>query len=219
MIKNLIFDYGGVILALEHELMAAAFARLGIPDMLSRVSLAAQSHLFDNFDTGALTPEEFRETIRELANQATTREETPDTTRALSDAEIDDAWNAMLIGIPPENLELLLQAQGRYRTFLLSNTNNIHLHWISQHLKRTFDIDSIAPYFEQVWYSNELGMRKPNCDIFEYALTTAGLDPGETLFMDDNPQNIAAAADLGIRTRLVAKGEPLKDVLAPFLAP
>lgn len=206
MIKNLIFDYGGVIFDIEHDLMAEAFGRLGVPDMKAKVSLAAQSRLFDDLDTGTLTPEGFREAVREMAGELPGG-------RRLSDQEIDDAWNAMLIGIPRGNLELLERAGKRYRIFLLSNSNVIHYLWIEKYLQREYGMDSVASYFEKAYYSQELGMRKPNSDIFEYVLKTNGLEAEETLFMDDSPQNIKAAGKLGIQTRLVRKGEPLKDVL------
>lgn len=214
--KNIIFDYGGVIFDIEHGFMAQAFEDLGIPGLNDQFNHAGQAELFDVFETGSIEPAEFREGIRRLGQEFAASQQIA-AGQSLSDRQIDDAWNAMLIGIPMGNLELVSQMKQKYRTFLLSNTNILHIDWISGYLRENLGIDSIASYFEKVYYSYELGMRKPNADIFEHVLKVNGLEPSETLFIDDSPQNLATAGKLGIHTRLVAKGEPLAEVLKPYL--
>src|SRR5688572_26254953 len=127
-IKNIIFDYGAVLFNINHQLTIEAFKQLGLPDAHGFFGHLKQNELFDQFEVGAITPQEFRNSIRQIIH--------PD----LSDEQIDDAWNKMLLGIPQENLDLLTKLKARYRTFLLSNNNEIHYGWILDHLKKEFNV-------------------------------------------------------------------------------
>ena len=109
----------------------------------------------------------------------------------LTDAQIDHAWNSLLVGVPKGNHELLLSLKSKYRTFLLSNINPIHYNHIMNYLKNDFGFEGNDHLFEKVYYSHLIGKRKPNAEIFEQVLTENNLDPAETLFIDDSPQHIA----------------------------
>lgn len=201
-IKNIIFDYGNVIFSIDFALAQKAWTALGINNVESFFGHRQQNALFDAFDKGEITAAQFRDQIRYISGNNT-----------LTDKQIDDAWNSMLLGIQPGTHELLLQLKDKYRTFLLSNINAIHYDHIMGYLKREFDMEGNSHLFEKVYYSHFMGMRKPNSNIFEFVLQDSSLNPAETLFIDDSPQHLATAQKLGIQTFLMQT----PDTLAAYI--
>lgn len=201
-IKNIIFDYGNVIFAIDFNQAQHSFSELGIKNVGQFFAHKAHNPIFDQFEQGFISPSEFREGIREVAGIP-----------GLTDTEIDHAWNSLLIGVPEPNHDLLLKAKEKYRTFLLSNNNEIHYNWIMDYLKREHQIESNAVFFEKDYYSHLMKMRKPNPEIFEYVLKEHQLDPAETLFIDDSPQHLKTAASLGMHTHLLTSEESLESYL------
>src|SRR5690606_32468843 len=137
-IKNIIFDYGNVLFAIDFSKAQRAFSDLGIKNVDSIYAHAGQNRLFDDFDKGFLSAQEFRAGVRELVDLP-----------ELSDEQIDGAWNALLIGVEPFTHELLLQFKERYRTFLLSNNNAIHYQWILEHLQGKHGLADNSGFFEK----------------------------------------------------------------------
>lgn len=191
-IKNIIFDYGNVIFTIDFKRTQAAFTALGINNVESFYAHKGHHPIFDQFEKGEITAVEFRNGIREIS-------EHPE----LTDEQIDHTWNSLLIGVPEGNHELLLKLKDTYRTFLLSNINEIHLDYIESYLKREFDLDSNDQFFEKIYYSHLIGKRKPNPEIFEQLISENSLNPQETLFIDDSPQHLETARNLGIQTYLM----------------
>jgi len=189
-IKNIIFDLGGVILNIDYNRTSQAFKELGCENFDELYSQQKQSGLFDEFETGKISPQAFiNELLRVLP-------------KGISPKQVIDAWNAMLIHLPQERLEKLAEHQQNYRTFLLSNTNAIHEEAITRLIQRENKITSFTPFFEQVYYSHRIGMRKPNTEVFDFVLEQNKLLPEETLFIDDSPQHLVGAGSAGIRTVL-----------------
>ena len=193
-IKNIIFDYGNVIFDIDFRIAQASFQKLGITDIENFFAHKAHNQLFDDFETGAIPPAEFREGIRKAANKP-----------ELNDAQIDDAWNSLLIGTHQQNHELLLKVKDKYRTFLLSNNNSIHYDWIINYLQTTFELNNYDDYFEKAYFSQHMKLRKPNTNIFEQVLKENNLNPAETLFIDDSPQHIEGAKKVGLNTLLMTE--------------
>ncbi|MCX2574968.1 HAD family hydrolase [Pedobacter sandarakinus] len=191
-IKNIIFDYGNVIFDIDFEIAQESFRKLGISDIANFFAHKSHNRLFDDFETGAISPAAFRNGIREAAKN-------PD----LSDSEIDAAWNSLLIGTIQENHDLLLAVKQKYRTFLLSNNNEIHYNWIINYLKQTFTLNNYDDFFEKAYFSQQMKLRKPNTNIFEQVLKENNLNPAETLFIDDSPQHIEGAKKVGLQTLLM----------------
>ena len=187
-IQNIIFDLGGVILNIDYGLTIVAFKELGIADFQLQFTQHEQSQLFDNLDKGKVTAEEFRNIVRALLPQK------------VDEWQIDRAWNAMLLDLPEERLKRIGEFKNSYRIFLLSNTNVIHIDCVHRYLQRKFNVPNFNEYFERVYYSFEIGMRKPDKEIFERVLLENNLKPAETLFIDDTLQHIEGAAKLGIKT-------------------
>lgn len=191
-IKNIIFDFGGVVFQIDEQRTISAFARLFHCTPKQVLDYLFSENLFVKFECGQIPSDEFLDILVEKSPQPVSRE------------QVLEAWNAILVGYPPEHIPLLLALKKKYRTFLLSNTNELHTQeFVKIAARQQLPISSNYDMFEKVWYSNELGMRKPNPAIFEYALRDAGLNPQETLFVDDLKENVEAAASVGIQTRQI----------------
>ena len=193
-IKNIIFDYGNVIFEIDFQRTQDALLQLGISNSTEFFAHKSHHDLFNDFETAAITPAEFRAGIREAANN-----------NDLTDEEIDTAWNSLLIGVPPGIHEVLLTVKQKYRTFLLSNNNETHYNYIVEYLKREFNMADNSELFERAYYSQQMFLRKPNVEIFEQVIRENNLDPAETLFIDDSPQHIEGAKLAGLNTLLMTK--------------
>ncbi|MCL7986598.1 HAD family phosphatase [Sphingobacterium sp. lm-10] len=204
-IKNIVLDYGNVIFSIDFQRAQQAFSQLGVQNVEDVFAHKQQNEIFDQFDKGLISPAQFREGIRKIANAP-----------HLSDADIDQAWNALLIGVPAGKHEVLTQLKSKYRLFLLSNNNEIHYAYCMQHIQEKYGVESNTVFFEKTYYSHEMGMRKPDRDIFDYVLHDAQINPEETLFIDDSPQHLATAKSLRIHTALCTTEEPLEKIVADW---
>lgn len=193
-IKNIIFDYGNVIFEIDFKKTQEALAQLGITNSTEFFAHKSHHHLFNDFETAAITPAQFRAGIREAAANPN-----------LTDEEIDAAWNSLLIGVPPGIHDVLLKVKEKYRTFLLSNNNETHYNYIVDYLKREFEMEDNSALFEKAYYSQQMFLRKPNVEIFETVIKENNLDPAETLFIDDSPQHIEGAKLAGLHTLLMTR--------------
>jgi len=193
--KNIIFDLGGVILNIDYTLLIKAFKDLEIAHFDELYSQAHQIKWFDQYEKGQISSADFRNEIRNYAK------------KDIPDILIDNAWNAMLLDLPAERLKLLQAFKKTHRTFLLSNTNEIHMRAINKDLKKTYEIHDLSGCFEKMYLSYQVGMRKPNAKIFEMVLSENKLNPSETLFIEDSIQHIESAKKLGIQTHWLQKGE------------
>jgi FMN phosphatase YigB (HAD superfamily) len=201
-IRNIIFDYGNVIFTIDFNRAQHSFTELGVKNVDHFFSHKGHDSLFDQFEQGLISSSEFRDGIRKVTG-----------IQSLSDAEIDKAWNSLLIGVPEPNHDLLLKVKEKYRTFLLSNNNEIHYNWIIDYLQREHHLDSNAVFFEKDYYSHLMKMRKPNREIFEFVMRENKLNPKETLFIDDSPQHLKTADMLGLNTHLLTADETLESYL------
>lgn len=199
--KNIIFDLGGVIINIDYNLTINAFKKLGVQNFEHLYSQAQQAKLFDKFETGKISPQEFRKEIKKLLPPK------------ISNYEINKAWCAMLLNFPPERLLLLENLKKKHRLFLLSNTNKIHISEVTKILKSENHWKIWNKIFEKKYYSHKIGMRKPDKKVFEYVLNENNLKAEETLFIDDSEQNITGAKKAGIKTYFLKKGE---DILSFF---
>jgi putative hydrolase of the HAD superfamily len=199
-IKNIIFDYGNVIFSLDFLKVQEAWKQLGINNPLEFFGHKQQDEIFDKFDRGEVSADEFRAYIRQITGNST-----------LTNEQINAAWNSILVGIAPGNHELLLNLKEKYRIFLLSNINSIHFDHIMAYLKSEFEFDGNDHIFEKTYYSHLTGKRKPEPEIFELVLQENNLNPAETLFIDDSPQHLAAAQKLGIQTFLMTAPDTIQQ--------
>jgi glucose-1-phosphatase len=200
MIKNIIFDLGGVILDLAVPKTLIGFAKLsGLPPERV-IELFRSSAGFLDFERGEIGEKQFRDFVRETYNIKAT------------DDMLDECWNAMLLTIPHEKLELLAILKNKYQTFLLSNTNTIHLDFINRYaLPSGNGIHTLEDYFHKTYFSHLMKKRKPEREIFLQVLNENGLHPAETLFLDDNADNIEGAKAVGLQTAFVNTNDFILD--------
>lgn len=201
-IENIVLDYGNVLFDIDFTKLRQSFIDLGIQEVDKFYGHRGQHPLFDVFDKGLLTADQFRNEIRNAAGNS-----------ELTNDAIDAAWNSLLIGVRPGHHELLSELNGQYRTFLLSNNNEIHYHWIMAHLNREFGLKDNSSFFEKDYYSHLMHMRKPDPEIFEFVLNAHSLKPERTLFVDDSAQHIEAALRLGLQAHLLEPGDLLPSLL------
>jgi HAD superfamily hydrolase (TIGR01509 family) len=198
-IRNIIFDLGGVILNIDPQLTVDALRNLGWNNFYEANNQPMCKELFYNLEKGSSSPEAFRDNVRHMiASQK-------------DDAEIDHAWTAMILDIPADRVRYLEELKKSYRIFLLSNTNEIH----RAKFHRDFEADfgySFYDLFERSFYSHEMGMRKPNPQIYLRALNEAGLIPEETLFIDDMEENIAVAKTTGMKVLHIQAGTLMESL-------
>lgn len=199
-IDTLILDLGGVLIDVNYAGSAEAFEALGYGDFSGLYTKAKQTDLFDRFETGTLSAAGFRDTVRELLGAS------------LTDAQIDASWNAMLGSIAPERVALVQALKQRYHLLLLSNTNAIHVPAFEAIIAKENGISDFKSLFHGAFYSCELGMRKPNADIFGHVLRMHGADPARTLFIDDSPQHVEGARKAGLKAELLELEK--EDVIA-----
>ena len=198
-IKNILFDLGGVLYHIDYNLTIKAFEKLGIDNFHKHFSQQQQNNLFDRLETGKISDEDFIKEMKILLPKC-------------SDKQIIDAWNALLLEIPQENIQLLKKLSKKYKLYLLSNTNNIHIERITEQLYKKYGFKNLNPLFDTVFLSHEIGMRKPNIETFEYILDEAGINANETLFIEDSIQHIESANTVGIQTRLWESNKPLSGL-------
>ncbi|MGZ3864120.1 MAG: HAD family hydrolase [Bacteroidia bacterium] len=187
VIKNIIFDLGGVILDIDYNLTEQAFKKLGCKNFGEIYSKAKQTTLFDDFEEGKIDEAAFFFKLKNLA------------ALNVSINELKNAWNAMLIALPERNFELLKSLQNKYRVFLLSNTNETHVKKFVSIIDESFGFNNFAGLFEQTYYSSRIGLRKPNAECFELVLSENNLKPEETVFIDDSIQHVEGAKKTGIQ--------------------
>ncbi len=183
MIKNIIFDFGDVFINLDKEATIRELYQMGISTISDEMM-----DVYKRYEVGAMSTEEF---VNQFATMF------PE----ISATDFVDAWNAILKDFPLHRLEFLksLAASGKYRLFLLSNTNDLHISWIQNDWGEEL-YSEFENCFEKFYLSHEIHLRKPNANIYEYVLQEDNLDPKETFFIDDTKENTAAAEQLGIKT-------------------
>jgi putative hydrolase of the HAD superfamily len=184
--KNILFDLGGVILDINVQATLQGFYELGFPATLMEYPNSMKTDVFFRYQTGKLNTVQFRNEIRKMAGID------------MTDQAFDNAWNATLVRIPRERTELLKKLSGHYDLFLLSNTSELHVKVFEKMYLDTAG-ESMHRVFKKIYYSHEIGWHKPDFEAWEYVIRDAGINPEETLFLDDDIHNIKASQELGFQ--------------------
>ncbi len=199
-IKNLIFDLGGVIINIDFDLtMRALQAYTDIP--LGVGAYLGKNAIFYNYETGKINSEEFLTQIKEKYQLNATNE------------QIIHAWNALLLDIPTEYVNLLLSLKSKYKIFILSNTNPIHIEGVEAILEKSSQIKHLSELCDKVYLSYEMVKAKPELAIYRQVINENNLNPEETMFFDDSRVNLAGAQKLGIITMLITPKHTILDIL------
>lgn len=199
-IRNVIFDLGGIFIQLDFSKTDQAFKDLGLANFQDFFSQHYSSPLFVHLEIGKINKKEFYNAFRQI------------TGINASNAEIENAWNAMLLNFPAKRLIWLKEISQRYNVYLFSNTNIIHYHAFQNIFRQNTGKQNFDEYFIKTYYSHDLGMRKPDPAAFKQILINEKLDPGETLFIDDTPKNIEGAKQAGLHTILLLPPKTVCDL-------
>ena len=202
-INNIVFDLGGVVIDIDPDASFSALQALADESVTVLDHFSEHSELFLDYEKGLIDDRVFRNGIRRLTQQS-----------HLSDSAIDEAWCRMLLRVPLIRLQLLDQLKESYRIFVLSNTNAIHVRAFNRIIQSVSGKPAIDHFFEGVYYSHELQMRKPETEIYQYVLDDNNLRPEATLFLDDRSENLFAAEAVGIVTQLVTPVHGITEIFA-----
>jgi FMN phosphatase YigB (HAD superfamily) len=195
MINAILFDFGDVFINLDKQATIDGLQKLGLSawnDDLDQLNL--------KYEVGAISEEDFLLGFQKNIPNA-------------SIDEISKAWNAILLDFPLYRLEFLQMLSKKYRLFLLSNTDAIHIETFEQKTGSSFYSD-FYQCFEKVYFSFEIGMRKPNPEVYNFVLDQNGLQAKHTLFIDDKKENTDAALALGFQVWNLQVGK--EDVVDLF---
>ena len=198
-IENIIFDLGGVILNIDNKRTADDFVQLGAKDFSHYFGHGFAASFFKDYEIGKISDKEFISSLKKMLPEH------------LPDQAVIQAWNAMLLDFPPERIDLLHVLGKKYRIFLFSNTNSLHMESVHEIYRNTFARSGLDQLFEKAYYSHILGMRKPDPESFEYIIRENNLNPGLTLFVDDALVNINGAEAAGLKGLYLAKGITIMD--------
>ena len=193
MIKNIVFDFGDIFINLDKKLFA---------EELQKIHISQESEemlpILQQYEMGLVSTDKFLTFFEERLS--------------VSQDKLKRAWNSILLDFPKERLRFIqnLSKSKKYRLFLLSNTNDLHISWIQKNWGME-QYNAFKICFEQFYLSHEINLRKPNNNIYEFVLTMNKLAPKETLFIDDTKENTDAAKALGIHIWNLKPGK--EDVL------
>ncbi len=199
-IKVIVFDLGDVVINIDFMLTYKAFAKLSGLTLDETLSKFEALEVFDKYEKGLFTDEEFVAFLKlnfapESDNQT-----------------IIDAWNAILLDIPPARIDLMKELKAKYQTYILSNTSNIHIIEVNNILRKATGVADLKELVIKPFYSYEMGLRKPSTDIYTTMVKEIACQPEEIVFVDDNEANVIAANEMGINAVLVTKENSILDV-------
>jgi len=191
--KNLIFDLGNVLYDIDFVKMYGAFESLGIPNFENHFTLNKSDQIFFDLEKGFINEEEFCMGFNNLYQLN------------LSQAQIINAWNSLLVGYREQSIEWVKANNGKYATFLYSNTNQIHYDYFIPQFATEIG-GNFENLFKTPYFSHKMGQRKPDPASFKFILEKEGLIAEETLFIDDNEPNVIAAASVGLSVLYLKPG-------------
>jgi len=182
---KVVFDFGNVIIDIDYQRCYKNFCTLLGVDWNGVIPKEVKTWIVE-LESGNITEETFLWKFQTSYNSQ------------LNPRDIIDCWNSMLTGIPEGRLDALAEITKKYDSYLLSNTNSIHLSWVRSHLEDVHKCkDFDTRYFQKTFYSHEIGMVKPNAEIYAHITEEIGCRPEEILFIDDLQENVDAAKDYG----------------------
>ena len=197
--KNIIFDLGDVILDIDSTKSELSFEKVGISNFKSYFTPQKQISLFEELELGNIEDKEFYDRFRAL------------TQSNLNDLQIRNSWNQVLLHFNIERMDFLKELSKRYIIYLFSNTNSIHVECLEKRCLEEMGLP-LSSYFDDVWYSNILHLRKPNVEAFEKVLALGNLERTDTLFIDDNELNIKGAELAGLDVIHLKKPSTILDL-------
>jgi putative hydrolase of the HAD superfamily len=199
-IKNIIFDLGRVLLNLDFEASIKAFQELGLKTDVLDNKQAYSDPVFYELEVGRISPKEFCNRVRKVLNN-------PDAT----DLQIENAWYAMILDIPANHVKVVQDLSRKYNIYLFSNTNQIHIERLHRDFKTEFGFE-FPSLFVKDFYSHEIHERKPDLVSYQKVIELSGINPDESIFIDDLEKNIIGAQQAGLKTFWLKDGMEMTDI-------
>ena len=203
-IRNIIFDLGGVLLNIDPKKTIEAFGELGMEQLVGDKGHNYDHDIFYLMEQGKVSSDEFRKGVLKLLPNP------------VSYQQIDDAWTAMLLDFPAIRVQLLQSLHKQYNIFLFSNTNAIHVDKFHANFRQQHGLE-VTTLFDKDFYSNEIGYRKPSAESYHEIIRRAGINPVESLFIDDSYPNIEGATLAGLKGYWLEPGQKVEEIFKAFL--
>jgi putative hydrolase of the HAD superfamily len=203
-IRNIIFDLGGVLLNIDPKKTIEAFGKLGMEQLVGDKGLSYDHEIFYQMEQGQITSDEFRQGVLELL------------TKPASFQEIDNAWTAMLLDFPAIRVELLKNLRKDFKIYLFSNTNAIHVEKFHSIFRNQHGFE-VSTLFDKDFYSNEIGYRKPSPESYQEIIRLSGVNPEETLFIDDSLPNVERAVASGLKGFWLEPGKKVEEIFQEYM--
>jgi len=198
-VKNLVFDFGGVIYQIDHEKQIKSFYSLGLNNFELFFSQSLQKPLFADFEKGQISEDDFRHELNRILGMN------------LPVEKIDEAWNSILVDYFHESVKLIENLKNRYRLFLMSNTNSIHYRLYINQFSEKYEY-GFNSLFEKTFWSFQIGRRKPDADVFKFVMEQGKMNPEESIFIDDSIQNTIASVDAGMPSLWLKPGKKMVEL-------
>lgn len=195
----MLFDLGGVVINIDWKRSVYEFAALLDSDFESLNQIMRKEELVQKIETGIFDEDTFRNWFREYFQ------------KDFNDQDIDAAWNAMLLDIPKERIELLKNLRSQFNTMCLSNTNSIHIRRFNELLGEKSDYTDLKDLLDKTYYSHLIKARKPDKSTWQIILDENNLEPSSVLYFDDNETNHQVALDMGINSIHIDNNYRIED--------
>lgn len=202
-IRNIIFDLGGVLLNIDPKKTIEAFGKLGMEQLVGDKGLSYDHDIFYQMEQGLITSDEFRQGVLELLPNP------------VSFQKIDEAWTAMLLNFPLIRVELVKNLRKDFKIYLFSNTNAIHVEKFHSNFRNQHKFE-VSSLFEKDFYSNEIGCRKPSPESYQKIILLSGINPEETLFIDDSLLNVESAIACGLKGFWLEPGQKVEEIFQKY---
>jgi glucose-1-phosphatase len=199
-IKNIIFDLGKVLLNLDFNASIVAFQKLGLNKNVLDNQQAYSDPVFYELEVGKISPKEFCDGVRRMLKN-----------KELTDIQIEDAWFAMILDIPAGRVKIVQELSKNYSVYLFSNTNKIHIDRLHRAFKTEYGID-FPSLFIKDYYSHEIHERKPDISSYQKVIELSGVNPEESIFIDDLEKNIFGAQQAGLKTFWLKEGMEISEI-------
>ena len=200
-VSAILFDLGGVLYHINDKVMIDEFNKLGNQDFSEIYNLSTQKPIIDKYEMGFVSSEEFFSSLKIYFSES------------VREQELVTAWNSMLLGMPEENFKLLLELKKNYPIYLLSNTNHEHIKFINHEMDNIFNVSNLKNLFDDVIYSYEVNMRKPDTDIYDYTLSKIPYQKENILYIEDNLANYNKGKELGINSVFMLRNSNLNTFI------
>ena len=194
MIKNIVFDFGGVIVNLLRERAIQRFSDMGVTNAAELLDPYHQRGVFLEVENGSINAEEFCEKLTSICK------------KTIDYKSAEWGWLGFMGDVPMKRLQLINSLRQKYNVYVLSNINPFVMGWARSN-EFSGDGHKLDDYVDQIFTSYEIKAMKPSREIFSYMIDSTGLLPEETIFLDDGEKNVAAAKEMGFHTLQPVNGE------------